>query len=49
MNKKLGYIAGHLLIVSGLQKFISISIPYLSSIMAIIAIAAGVLILFSKK
>lgn len=50
MNKKLGLILlGIWLIVTGLQKFISISIPYLSSIMAVIAIAAGVLIIFSKK
>lgn len=50
MNKRLGFsLLGIWLIVTGLQKFISIPVPYLGTIMAVIAIAAGVLILLSKK
>ncbi len=50
MNRKLGLtLLGIWLIVTGLQKFVSISIPYLSTIMAALAIAAGVLILLGKK
>ncbi|MEL7570265.1 MAG: hypothetical protein AAGU14_06840 [Eubacteriaceae bacterium] len=49
-NKRLGLVLlGIWLIVTGLLKFISIPIPYLSNIMAVIAIVAGVLILLSKK
>lgn len=49
-NKRLGLVLlGIWLIVTGLQKFISIPIPYLGSIMAVIAIVAGILILLSKK
>lgn len=50
MNRKLGLILLSIwLIVTGLQKFISIPIPYLGNIMAVIAIAAGILILIGKK
>ncbi|NMC56840.1 MAG: hypothetical protein GYA50_06445 [Eubacteriaceae bacterium] len=49
-NKRLGLILlGIWLIVTGLLKFISIPVPYLGSIMAVIAIVAGILILLSKK
>jgi len=50
---KLGKSLGMLLlaiwlIITGLLAFVSISIPYLGQIMALLAIAAGVLILLNR-
>jgi len=49
-NKKLGLtLLSVWLIVSGLQRFMTIPVPQLGNIMAILAIAAGVIILLGKK
>ena len=49
MSKKLGMqLLGIWLILTGVLQVVSISIPFIGIIMAVLAIAAGVLLLFGK-
>lgn len=49
LNKKLGMILLSIwLIVTGLLQVVTISIPSIAVILAIVAIAAGLLLLFGK-